>query len=231
VVTGVSRTIAPGHALTGRSIGRVGYAVAPGRVVVGRTSENRPVLLPLFGPRPLRVAFVGGLWAANIVVLRCLGHGATVEVDAIDTVDRPAAGTLAPLRWWLSLDQTAGGTGDRVRPVDPGRPEPPATAVRPVLRIHDTGSGGAVRTPAAGPWRTELALLPRLTPAAVGAQPLLVQRLTQPEIALIAQATGPGNTALPLLGKLDNEMVAVVDNRSVEFVWLTPTPLERRLFG
>jgi hypothetical protein len=233
VVT-VSRTVAPEHRLAGPAIDRVGFAMPPGSVVVGRTSTSRPVVLRLFGPRPMRIMFVGGPWAAGVLLLRCLGYGAAVEVDAIDTVGRPAAGTLAPLGQWLSLDRAAGGTGGRVWRMGAGHPEPPATAARPFLRLHDTGLGGAA--PAGwGPWRTELAVLPHLTaaamPAVLDAQLLLVQRLTPPEIMLVSRTIDRPDATLPQLSTMDNGMVAVLDNHTLQIVWLTPTPLERRLLG
>lgn len=236
MVTGAPRTAAPEHRLTGPAISPVRFAAPQGGVVVGRTGANQPVVLRLFGPRPLRATFVGSTWAAHVILLRCLGYGAAIEVDAIETVDRAAAGTLAPLGQWLSLDRVAGGTGRRVRRMGAGHPEPPATAARPLLRLHDTGAGGVAQGRAvSGPWRTQLTVLPRLTgaamPAVVDAALLLVQRLTPPEIGRVSQAINRRHPMLSQLSTMDGEMLAVMDSRAVQLVWLTPTPLERRLLG
>jgi hypothetical protein len=238
-----ARSVVPERRLTGSQIARVGFTLPQSGLVVGRDNTGRPVSLRLFGPRPLRVTFVGGWWAAQILVLRCLGYGANIAVEAVGGHD-PASGTLATLGHWLALDRTAGGAGNRVWSAVPGQPDPPGAAGRPLLRLRDTGPGtgaGAVLA-APAPWRTELTVLPRLTEAGVnavaGADAVLMQRLTQPEADLAASGLAWQRSSLAALSVLDNEMVAVVEKaatgasgRTVTFVWLTPTKLERMLFG
>ncbi|MBO0870871.1 MAG: hypothetical protein J2P15_20140 [Micromonosporaceae bacterium] len=242
-LTTPARSVVPERRLTGAQAAQVGFTLPQSGLVVGRDNGGRPVSLRLFGPRPLRATFVGGWWAAQILMLRCLGYGANIAVEAIGAQER-TTGTLATLGHWLALDRAAGGTGNRVWPVMPGHPDPPGAAGRPLVRLRDTGpgTGSDPVIPAQAPWRTELTVLPRLTQAAVaavaGAQVVLVQRISPPETELAASALGWHRSALSALSVLDNAMVAVVektaaaaDGRSVTYVWLTPTRLERMLFG
>jgi hypothetical protein len=80
-----------------------------------------------------------------------------------------------------------------------------------------------------------LTVLPRLTgaamPAVLDAQLLLVQRLSTPEIERFSRAIDRRHPMLSQLSAMDDDMLAVMDSHAVQLVWLTPTPLERRLFG
>lgn len=71
--------------------------------------------------------------------------------------------------------------------------------------------------------------------AVAGAHIVLMQRITPAETDLVASVLGWHRSGLAALSVLDNEMVAVVekaaDGRAVTYVWLTPTKLERMLFG
>ncbi|GIF73773.1 hypothetical protein Asi02nite_32910 [Asanoa siamensis] len=205
-------------------------------VALGLDPADRPVLLDLFRPEPTRVAFVGGWWAAQVLVFRCLGHGASVSVEAVDAVDPARTGTLATAAHWLALDEAAGGTGERVvwRRSSPGGP--PASARRPELWLRDVGAtqhDASAR--GAGPWPTQLTMLPQLTAASLavlaGVDLLLVQRLSAVEAELLASSYPIDPGWLQRLTTMDNDMVAALGGGAIRLVRLMPTATERRLFG
>ncbi|GAA3734511.1 hypothetical protein GCM10022225_16120 [Plantactinospora mayteni] len=233
--TGDPKTVAPERRLVGDLLGRLAVDVDAIGVMLGRDGANQPVPLRLFRPEPLTVAFVGDWWTAQVLLFRCLGHGARVAVEAVDAVNPAAVGTIATMAHWLALDRAAGGAGDRVwRSAYPGGDEPAALA-RPLLRLRDVGVHGPERRPPTRAWETQLTVLPRLTPAGVpvlaGADVVLVQRLTQPEAALVGSALDLPREGWSTLCTMRNEMVAAFGGGSTRYVWLTPTRFERQLFG
>jgi hypothetical protein len=223
------------RALPDDALGGLSLTLGPSGVVLGRDSAATPVLVRLFGPEPISVAFVGGWWGAQILVHRCLAHAATVAVDAIDTATPARDGTLAGRAQWLALDRAAGGTGGRVQLVT-GDPAPirPASVTRPLLYLRDVGhgvSGG----PLPQPWQTHLTVLsgvmPASRPAIAGADLVLVQRLGPRDAALLGSALQLEAEFIARISALDNDMVAAFRGNAVRYVWLTPTAQERRLFG
>lgn len=222
------RSVAPTHALDGLSIG-----VEPSGVVLGRDSAGRAVLVRLFGPAAMSVAFVGGWWATRLLVFRCLAHGAAVTARAYDPADPARPGAVADAAHWLALDDLSGRAG-RVTLAAPGAGPPrPANVTRPLLEVHDVGPAVPAGRP--GPWHTRLAVLRQVTPAAVpllaDADVLIVQRLPAAEATLVGAALGAHGDLVARLPAMDDEMVAVFGAGSVRYTWLTPTPIERRLFG
>jgi hypothetical protein len=232
----IARTTAPQQVLPHEALGRLATNVDASGVVLGRDSAGQPVLVRLFGPEPLSVTFIGGWWAAQILLLRCLAHGATLVVDAVDTTAPASTGTLASMPQWLALDRLTGGTGDRVRPMAGDASAAwPASAARPLLRLHDVGPSGPAGRPELQAWQTQLTVLSRLTPASLqtvaGADVVLVQRLDQPEAALVGSALLLAPEFVARLGALDNQMVAAFRGAAVRYVWLAPTTVERQAFG
>ncbi|MDW5327952.1 hypothetical protein [Plantactinospora sp. KLBMP9567] len=233
--TGDPKTVAPERRLVGDLLGRLTLDVDAIGVVLGRDVANRPVLLRLFRPEPVTVTFVGDWWTAQVLLFRCLGHGARVAVEAVHGVNPAAAGTIATMAHWLALDRAAGGAGDRVwRSAYPGGDEP-ADPTRPLLRLRDVGLHGPERRRPTRAWETQLTVLPRLTPAGVpvlaSADVVLVQRLTQPEAALVGSALDLPRESWSPVSAMHNEMVAAFGGGSARYVWLTPTRFERHLFG
>ncbi|WP_422770053.1 hypothetical protein ACN28C_25455 [Plantactinospora sp. WMMC1484] len=233
--TGDPKTVAPERPLVGDLLGRLSLDLDAIGVLLGRDGANQPVLLRLFRPEPLAVAFVGDWWTTQVLLFRCLGQGARVAVEAVDAVNPAAAGTIATMAHWLALDRAAGGAGDRVwRSAYPGGDEP-AGPTRPLLRLRDVGVHGPERRPPTRAWETQLTVLPRLTPAGVpvlaGADVVLAQRLTQPEAALVGSALGLARELWAPLAAMQPEMVAAFGGGSARYLWLTPTRLERQLFG
>jgi hypothetical protein len=216
-----------------------GLTVPIGRsgVVLGRDQAGAPVQVGLFGPRPVSVAFVGGWWAAQILVHRCLAHGATVLVDAPD-VTAPAVPTMAGRADWLALQRMSvmAGAAARVRPMS-GDPALGwgATAGQPLLMVHDVGPAGPAHRPPAQPWQTQLTVLARLSPESLrviaAVDLVLIQRLEAPEASLVAAALLLGPESVARLSTIDNETVVAVRRTEIRYAWLTPTALERQAFG
>lgn len=218
-------TAAPEHLFADEAAERLVVAAGPAGLVLGRDAAGETVRLRLFRPEPTRVAFIGGAWAAQLLVFRLLALGTRVAVRAAQ-----------PQRW-TALDNTAGGVGDRVFPVRGDQPlELPADDMRPVLHLYDIGAGAAVPSrPALGPWQTQLTVLGKLTltvsrPVAE-ADLVLLQRLTEPEAALATASLGLSRDTATLMQAMRDDMVAVVGGRADRYVWLSATSIEQRLFG
>jgi hypothetical protein len=220
VVTG-----APEHLFAEDAAQRLGVAAGPAGLVLGRDAAGDPVRLRLFRPEPTRVAFIGGAWAAQLLVFRLLALGTRVAVR-----------TPQPQRW-TALDETAGGVGDRVFAVRHDQPiDLPADDMHPVLHLYDIGAGAAVPPrPALGPWQAQLTVLAKLTltvsrPVAE-ADLVLSQRPSEPEAALATASLGLSRDTAALMQAMRDDMVAVVGGRADRYVWLSATSIEQRLFG
>jgi hypothetical protein len=225
-----ARTVAPARVVPEAALAALGVAITPTGVVLGRDATSAPVLVRLFGPAPTTVTFIGGWWAAQVVVHRLLAHGASVVVDALVT-DTPARyGALAGMQQWLALGELTGGR--RVRPASLGPVW--ANAAQPVLLLSDNGPGGG-QLPAPGPWQTSLRVLTRVTPdnhdLVSSSDVVLTQRLDPREAAMVASALLLPQDFTAHVGALHNEMVAACRTRAVRYVWLTPTTVETQAFG
>jgi hypothetical protein len=230
MITGSARTTAP--EVPANSMARIVFPVDTDGLVLGRDSTGRPVLLRIFDAAPRRVVFVGGWWAAQILLCRCLAVGAMV---AVDTNDAAPDDVVAECDHWLALGQLATGSPGRIRPMPAEVDTWPATAAQPVLRLADVGPGGTAITAPGRPWHTELTVLstvgPAALPAIAAADVVLVQRLGRADAEQVCGALQLGPEYAPMLGAMENEMVAAFGGGLVRYSWLTPTPLERQLFG
>jgi hypothetical protein len=224
--------VAAARAVPAETIGRLTIGVDPAGVVLGRDNSGRAVQVTLLAPEPMSVAFVGGWWAARLLLFRCVADGATVTVRARDPHDPARPGTVADAATWLALDGPAGG--GRVTAAAGAADPSPAGAPHPVLHLNDLGPEHVATRPA-HPWQTTLTVLPRVTPGSApllaAADVLLVQRLPPDEAALLGTALGAGSDLVARVPSMNAEMVAVCGADSVRYVWLTPTPVERHLFG
>jgi hypothetical protein len=234
-----ARSVAPTRVLAETTVSGLTVPVRPSGVLVGRDRDGRAVVLRLFGPRPLSVAFVGGWWGAQILLHRCLGHGAAVLVDAPATGATADQATMAGLAHWVAIDRVAAVSGTapgRVRPMagDPALAWP-ATATQPLLRVHDVGPAGPAGRPALPAWHTQLTVLARLTSESLqliaAADLVLVQRLEAPEAGLVGAALVLAPEVVAQFPAMDNETVAALRGQAVQYAWLTPTALERQAFG
>jgi len=243
------RTVGPAQVVAETALTGLTVPLRQSGVLLGRDRAGVPVVAPLFGPRPVTVVFIGGWWAAQVLVHRCLGHGATVLVDAVDTNAPAQNHTMAGLAHWLALDRTVAAppaSGARSGPASPGigRVRPmageaslawPATATQPLLRVHDVGPAGPGGRPLMHAWQTQLTALARLTAESLqllgAADLVLVQRLEALEAGLVGSALLLGPDVVARITALDNETVVALRGPSVRYAWLTPTALERQAFG
>jgi hypothetical protein len=237
-MVGGGRTLAPARVVPEAALHALRVTVGQSGVVLGCDGYSAPVLVPIFGPAPVSVAFVGGWWAAQLIVHRCLGHGASVFVDAPDTVTPAQYGALAGLSQWLTLDRLADaagqqGTAGRVSPAggDHGRP----SRTRPHLVVHDTGPDGPAVYPPPRPWQARLTVLSRVAPtsqqALAQADIVLTQRLDPREAAVVAATLLLPPEFTSQVGVMPNETLAACRAGQVRYLWFTPTGIERQAFG
>lgn len=230
-----AKSVAPAHALRDGALDALDLTVGPAGVVLGRDSAGAPVLLRLFGPEPMSVTFVGGWWAAQILVHRCLAHGATVLVEAVDNAASAQQGVLAGTAQWLALDRVVGGSGTRVRPAA-GQPTAGGlvSMTQPLLHVRDIGPGPGVR-PSPQPWQTDVTVLSGVTPAShhaiASADVVLTQRLGPHDAALLGSALLLGPEFIRRITAMEDDMVAAFRGQAVRYVWLNPTAQERQYFG
>src|SRR5262245_51561678 len=219
------RTVAPARIVAETALTGLTVPLRQPGVLLGRDQVGAPVVAPLFGPRPLSIAFVGGWWAAQVLVHRCLGHGATVLVDAVDTSTPAQNHTMAGLAHWLTLDHTAAAPARAAAPGQamPGRVRPmagdpslawPATAAQPLLRVHDVGPAGPAGRPPLLAWQTQLTALARLTAESLqllaATDLVMVQRLEAVEAGLVAAALLLAPEVVARIPALDNETVVTL---------------------
>jgi hypothetical protein len=219
------RTSVPEHLLRAGPLGRLTLDLGRTGLLLGQDRAGQPVPLRLFGPEPTTVTFVGGWWAAQVLLLRSLAVGGLIAVRAAG-----GPGTLADQARWIALDRAAGGMGNRVWPISGEHLVwLPAEAAAPMLHVYDVGPAGPTTRPVLGPWQTQLTVLARLTgdgvPPLTTSDAVVLQRLTRDELAPAAAALPA--SAIPLLEAMDD----VVDGTTVLPVWLRPTAVERQLFG
>jgi hypothetical protein len=165
---------------------------------------------------------VGGLAAAQLLVLRALALGAGVLVQT----GRPRA--------WEPFVRGVGGQQGGVVVVPSGRAVGvTGSPLRPLLVVADAGTAAGEPPPGAG-WVSTLVVRDGLTPADVDtlgrADLAVLQPLDPPEAALAGTALGLGGAA-EWLTRIRDDMVAVVNRRALRWALLSPTPIESQLVG
>ncbi|MFI5835106.1 type VII secretion protein EccE [Micromonospora sp. NPDC051300] len=189
-------------------------------LMVGANRRGGPLTVRLFRPATTRVVLVGGVPAAQLIVLRALALGARVAVQ-----------TARPRGW----EAYVRGVGAAVPLLPPGRPVggPPGSPLRPLLLVVDAGPVPPEAGPAAA-WQTVLVVRDELTPADVPALAradlTVLQPLDPAEAALAGTALGLGASA-DWLTRIRDDMVAVVNRRALRWALLSPTPVESQLVG
>ncbi len=221
------KTAAPEHLLSSQ-LGGLALEAGHASLVLGRDHAGGLLAMQLFRPQPTVVTFVGGWWAARLLLFRCLGLGVQVAVRA--------GGGMAATAQWTELDAAAGATGQRVwpMPTDPLQWQP-TEVNRLLLHLFDVGPAGPAARPVLSGWQTQLTVLeqalPVGAPAIAGADVVLAQRLPWEEAVVLASAIGHGEPTVTLLTSLEPDMVAVCARGYDTYAWLAPTSVERRLFG
>nr|WP_117668463.1 type VII secretion protein EccE [Micromonospora sp. MW-13] len=213
----------PGPAVDAAALDALELPVGEAGLMVGTNRRGGAVTIRLFRPEGTRLMLVGGVRAAQLVALRAMALGARVAVQTT----RPRA--------WERFVRGVGAPGGPIPVLPPGRPVggAPASALRPLLLVVDAGP----MPPAAGPgraWRSTLVVRDDLTPADVDplgrADLAVLQPLSPAEATLAGAALGLGGSA-DWLTRIREDMVAVVNGRTLRWALLSPTPIESQLIG
>ncbi|MFY1587343.1 type VII secretion protein EccE [Micromonospora sp. WMMD734] len=191
-------------------------------LMVGANRHGGAVTVRLFRAEGTRLVLVGGLAAAQLLVLRALALGAGVLVQT----GRPRA--------WEPFVRGVGGQQGGVVVVPTGRAVGvTGSPLRPLLVVADAGTAAGEPPPGAG-WVSTLVVRDGLTPADVDtlgrADLAVLQPLDPSEAALAGTALGLGGAA-EWLTRIRDDMVAVVNRRALRWALLSPTPIESQLVG
>lgn len=201
----------------------LGLPPAAAGLMVGANRHGAALTVRLFRPATTRVLLVGGVPAAQLLVLRALALGARVVVQT----GRP--------RFWEPFVRGVGTVGGGVPLLPPGRPVggAPGSPLHPLLVVVDAGPVPPEAGPAAA-WQSVLVvrdeLTPADTPALARADLAILQPLDPDEAALAGAALGLGGSA-EWLTRIRDDMVAVVNRRALRWALLSPTPVESQLVG
>lgn len=190
-------------------------------LMVGANRHGAPVILRLFRAEPTRVVLIGGIRAAQILVLRAMALGARVAVQT----SRPYA--------WEPFVRGVSTPGDTIGLVPAGGQValPAGTPMRPLLLVVDVGPVG---TDSGSGWQGTLVVRDELAAVDVDtlarADVAVLQRLRPDEAVLAAGTLGLGE-AQEWLTRIRQDMVGVVNRRSVRWALLSATPIEQQLVG
>lgn len=210
---------------TSRALELMTSTSPPAGLVMGRDAEQEPVVAPFFRPEPTKVAMIGGVYLARLLVFRALALGARVAVCTV----RPQE--------WNGLGEAATGRNDRLAVLQGDRPVTvEASQHSPALYVYDVGERGTTTSPVLGPWRTQLTVLPRLTnygdSSTSGAYMTVIQRLTQEEAGAARQLLRVNSEVLQWLQMLHDDMIALLRTGASErYIWAAPTSTESHMFG
>ncbi|MEU8656976.1 hypothetical protein [Actinoplanes philippinensis] len=196
---------------------------APAGLLLGRDQQQAPVPLRLFAPDPARVALVGGVWAAQLLIFRAFSAGVRVVV----VTSEPRA--------WAGFGERATGQQQRlVIAAEAGGPYG-GTAQTPLLTVFDLGVSGPVTSPPLGPWHTQLTILRQLDRPGVAvvqeAGLVVLQRLGGDEATLAAAALRLRPQSGQLLQSMNDDMMALIGDGDDRYVFLHQTGIEQQYVG
>ncbi len=190
-------------------------------LMIGTNRHGAPVTLRLFRPEPTRCVLIGGVRAAQLLALRAMALGARVAVQTA----RPYA--------WEPFVRGVSTPGEAIALLPAGRQValPPGSPMHPLLLVLDVGPVGA---DAGAGWQATLVVRDELAPVDVDplsrADLVVLQPLRPDEAALAAGTLGLGE-AQDWLTRIREDMVGVVNRRSVRWALLSATAIERQLIG
>lgn len=198
-------------------------------LLIGRDAHGEPVAIRPFQRHGVRLALIGGLWSARLLVFRSLALGARVVVHT----ERPAE--------WHGMGRWAVGRDDRLTVLDDVTPVlVAATPSMPTLTVQDFGAHSVLSPQNVGPWRTELSVLSQVGAAgflAIEQAHLLISQRLTPSEAFAAQSVRRfGDQTLDTLQRLADDMLALVGGDAGTgstdgYLWTTPTRWELEAFG
>lgn len=199
--------------------------VAPGAgLLVGVDFHGTPVAVRLFRPEPTRVAIVGGIWPAQLLVFRALAAGTQVVV-----VSNYAQN-------WVSFAAHATGDADRLIALSPHQTVTvTATARRPMLLLDDRGQAETAYMAPLGPWQTQITVLHQLDRSGMalvqGCDLTILQRLGNAEAAVAGQALRLTRRSLQALQTMPDDVFALLTDGVEHYVKVPQTGMERSYTG
>ncbi|MFE4171930.1 hypothetical protein ACFRR7_07705 [Streptomyces sp. NPDC056909] len=212
------------HALSAEQLEAFALPVGDDGMVIGVDPGNRPAVLGINRPTPYDVTLIGGLWTAQVLVLRAAATGARIAVET----GRAQA--------WTALAQAAGGGQPCVTLHDVGRVPPQgASAGSPVVVVRDCGMRPPRGRVVSAPWQSVMTLLPYLSPVAprlmeksglVG-----VQRVSPDEAAQIGRIMSLPRAETEALSTLADGVTLWCTARDRQFVMVQATDAETGLLG
>lgn len=212
-----------GTVVSGPGLDALELSLGAAGLMIGTNRHGGAVVVRLFRPEGTRLLLVGGVHAAQLVVLRAMALGARAVVQ-----------TTRP-RVWEPFVRGVGVPGGTIPVLPPGRPVggAPGSPLHPLLLIVDAGP--VVTEPAAGPgWRATLVIRDELTAvdtdSLARADLVVLQPLDPAEASLAGTALGLGGSA-EWLTRIREDMVAVLNRRALRWALLSPTPIESQLIG
>lgn len=191
-------------------------------VVVGEDFEGRARLVALHRPEPYDVLLIGGLWTAQVLVLRAVGTGARVAVET------------GRVQAWDSL---AGAVGPEYLTFhEVGRvPASGATADRPVLVVRDCGMRPPRGRVTASAWHSVVTLLPYVSPVAPrlmrGSALVGVQRASPEETERVGAVLGLTRAEQEALPAVADGVTLWCAGGDRHWVVTRPTDVESGLLG
>ena len=222
-VTGIGPTAPNQRPLPTAAVETLELSIGTAGLMIGVNRHGAAVLARLFRPEATRVMLIGGVRAAQMVALRAMALGARVVVQ-----------TARPLAWEPFV-RGASAPGDVIALIPPGRPVtgPPGSWLQPLLVVVDIGPVAADPRPGP-PWQAVLVVRDELTTVDVDALSradlVVLQPLRPAEAALAATALGLGTSA-EWLTRIREDMVGVVNRRTLRWALLSSTPIESQLIG
>jgi hypothetical protein len=180
----------------------------------------------MFRAEPTRFAFVGGLPATQMLVLRLIALGAQIMLQ-----------TARPADWGRFVQATGTGPGQFAF-VPPGDPLPPpgraGPAGRPEVVVVDVGQVNWQQVDRGGNGRAVMIVRHEVTPLdrdlLVGADVVVMQPLTEAEASVAAAGVGAAESE-SWMSRISASMVTVVNRGVVRWATLNPTDLELRALG
>jgi hypothetical protein len=200
------------------ALSEVALPVLSAGMMLGRDRQREPYVVRAFGPRPMLITLLGGVWLARIVTFRALALGARLVVH-------PGA---APM--WNGFAEAATGGRDRTTILEPARlGEVTGAPHRPVWFV---GEGGERPL---GPWQTTLSMLPQLSVGGVrlvlDADLVVATTLTEPEATLATTALRLHPDQTGYLQAVSGETIAAFGGPADPYFHLGLTEVEKRMFG
>ncbi|WP_338673270.1 hypothetical protein V1460_09320 [Streptomyces sp. SCSIO 30461] len=212
------------HVVTVDELAAISMPIGDDGVIIGTDSESQPAVLGLSRPTAFEVVLVGGLWLAQVLVLRAAATGARVGVET----GRPQA--------WQQLAQAAGGGQQCVTVYPVGRvPAQGPSVSSPVVLIRDCGIRPPRGRMTSVPWQSVVTVLPFASEHAprwlAQAHLVGIQRISPYETEVVRDTLGIPEEHLGYLPTLHDSAALWCTRKHHKFVMTEPTEAESGLLG